>query len=354
MTQLAVVLDDFALGAVPGLERELAHAGAIVMRSFRGLPNPNLLRRYRGAAVVGGPDRFGLLSRLETATATIAAPVIAILPAGVAPAPELRGPGVVDLIPAGARGVAERILLMARVPIVSGRHAATARGEAPPPARAAASPGALRPLAAPPPPPPLAAPDPGAELVAIASSTGGVWVLAALLRELPPRGRAVVVAQHMEREFVPFFAEWMQAVTGWRTVVVSEPVAYVPGTVYVPAGGLDLAIEAGTLRTVPPASRYVPSGDRLLRAAASAAGARAVGVVLSGMGSDGADGLAEIAARGGRALCQDPATAAVPSMPESALRKVPKALAAPPETLAGAVARAWPAQAAPPSPIACA
>ncbi|HSN12982.1 MAG TPA: chemotaxis protein CheB, partial [Anaeromyxobacteraceae bacterium] len=83
-------------------------------------------------------------------------------------------------------------------------------------------------------------------------------------------------------------------------------------------------------------SRYVPNGDRLLRSA-SALGPRAIGLVLSGMGSDGADGLAELARRGGRALCQEPATAVVGSMPESALRKTPAAAAAPPDRLAAAI-----------------
>ncbi|HEX9050824.1 MAG TPA: hypothetical protein VF841_09860, partial [Anaeromyxobacter sp.] len=123
---VAVVVDDWALEAVPGLDQELAREGALVMRAFRGVPNPHLLRRYRGAAVVGGPDRTALLSRLERATASVPAPVIAILPEGVAPGADLRGPGVVDLIPAGARGVGRRILLMARVPVVSAGRASRA------------------------------------------------------------------------------------------------------------------------------------------------------------------------------------------------------------------------------------
>ncbi len=96
MNRLAVVLDDYALAALPGLDGALAGAGALVLRSFRGLPNPQLLRRMpgcRGAAVVGGSDRRSLVARLETATATLGAPVIAALPRGVAPARDLRGPG---------------------------------------------------------------------------------------------------------------------------------------------------------------------------------------------------------------------------------------------------------------------
>jgi two-component system chemotaxis response regulator CheB len=331
---LAVVVDDYALEAVPGLDQDIAREGALVMRAFRGIPNPHLLRRYRGAAVVGGPDRTGLLSRLERATSSVPAPVIALLPWGVAPAPELRGPGVVDLVPAGAPGVAKRILLMASVPVVSAARAAKQAGGrggwvAPRPAAGAGE--AARGAAA--------GPGGGGEIVAVASSTGGVWVLAAMLRDLPPGGRSVLVAQHMETEFVPFFAEWLAEASGWRTVVVSADVAMEDGVAYLPAGGRDLVLEGELLRAPPASSRFVPCADRLL-ASAAARGKRATGIVLSGMGADGAEGLAAIARRGGRALCQAPATAVVPSMPEVALRRAPSALALPPPALAAACASA--------------
>ncbi len=330
---IVVVIDDYALAAVPGLDQELARAGALVMRAFGGTPNPHLLRRYRGAAVVGGPDRTGLLARLERATSSVAAPVIAILPPGVGPSAELRGPGVVDLVPAGARNVGRRILLMANVPVVTAgraRPAAPARGADPGPgprARAAPSERAA----------PSAADGRGGDVVAVASSTGGVWVLAAMLRALPRAGRAVLVAQHMESEFVPFFAEWLEDASGWRTVTVADATPLADGMAYVAAGGRDLVLDAGMLRALPSSSRFVPSADRLL-ASTAALGARATGVVLSGMGADGAEGLAQIARRGGRAICQAPSTAVVPSMPESALRRAPLAVAVLPPSLAGAVA----------------
>jgi chemotaxis response regulator CheB len=330
----AVVVDDWALEAVPGLDQDLAREGALVMRAFKGIPNPHLLRRYRGAAVVGGPDRTGLLSRLERATASVAAPVIAILPPGVAPAADLRGPGVVDLVPAGARGVGRRILLMAKVPVVTA-------GRGPRPlADAASAIAAPREALAPSRVQPGAAPGsrgPAADVVAVASSTGGVWVLAALLRELPPDGRAVLVAQHMEPEFVPFFAEWLESASGWQTVLVQDATPLAGGVVYLPAGGRDLVLDRDVLRALPASSRFVPCADRLLASAAER-GARATGIVLSGMGADGAGGLAEIARRGGRALCQSPASSVVASMPESALRRTPSALALPPPALPGAIA----------------
>jgi chemotaxis response regulator CheB len=111
---------------------------------------------------------------------------------------------------------------------------------------------------------------------------------------------------------------------------------------YLPAGGRDLVLDGAVLRAPPASSRFVPCADRLLASAAER-GARAVGVVLSGMGGDGADGLAAIARRGGRALCQAPSTAVVPSMPEAGLRRAPTALALPPPALAAACAVPQPA-----------
>jgi two-component system chemotaxis response regulator CheB len=341
---VAVVLDDHALRVFPGLDAELARAGALVMRSFKNTPNPQLLRRHAGVGVVGGPDRAGLLDRLERATTTLAgvpAPVIGILPPGVPAGRELLGPGVVDLVPAGAAGVAERILLMAKVPVVTGVRARPARTpSAPPPSgavrsgeRAAVTRAAAPPGRAPARPAASAPAGVAADVVAVASSTGGVWVLGAMLRDL--RGDvAVLIAQHMDAEFVPFFAEWLEGVSGWRVLLVDDDAPLKPGVAFVPAGGCDLVLADGDrVRALPSTSRYVPCADRLL-ASVARVGDRATGVVLSGMGSDGANGLAELARRGGRAMCQAPASAVVPSMPEAALRAATGAMAIPPDALA--------------------
>jgi two-component system chemotaxis response regulator CheB len=321
-----IVLDDYSLQAVRGLDEDLARAGALVMRSFKGLPAPHLLRRFHGAAVVGGPDRTGLLARLERATATVPAPVIAILPEGVAPEAALRGPGVVDLIPARSQNVARRILLMAHVPIVGAQ-----RG-----CGTGASPGTRRQGRDPEPNAAAAAEARRTAVVAVASSTGGVWVLAAMLRDLPTAGRAVVVAQHMEAEFVPSFAGWLMSDSGWRVVVVDGVAALAEGTAYVPAGGRDLVVDDLVVRALPPSGRFMPSADRLLTSVA-AVGPRATGVVLSGMGTDGTQGLAAIAERGGRVFCQAPHSAVVPSMPQSALARTRAAVAVAPDRLAAAI-----------------
>jgi len=346
--RLAAVVDDYALAALPGLDRELARDGAVVLRSFERLPSPALLRRMpecHGVAVLGGRDLTSLRARLETATATLAAPVIAVLPPGQAAVAELHGPGVVDLLPAGTPRAAERVQLMARVPIVSGgwrrgapggqggteRRSATAGHGAAPADGAVAGPAAE---AAPPGLPPE-------QVVAIASSTGGVWVVAALLQAYRRRDRvAVLLAQHMDTEFVAFFASWLSSVTPWPAVVVEDEVPLEAGRLYLPAGGRDLVAEATRLLAPAASSRYVPCADRLLASVAASHGAAARAVVLSGMGSDGAEGFAEVGRRGGRTICQAPASAVVASMPESAMRRWPGAEVAAPEAIAAVLSRA--------------
>jgi two-component system, chemotaxis family, protein-glutamate methylesterase/glutaminase len=334
----AVVLDDHALRIFPGLDAALAKAGALVMRSFKNTPNPLLLARHPGVGVVGGSDKAGLLARLERATTALAgvpAPVIGILPPGVPASRDLLGPGVVDLLPAGTPGpaerIAERILLMARVPLVTGgpNHARAAPGIRPPASRPFAS---WSPVV----PAPPAAPMSPEQVVAVASSTGGVWVLGAMLRDLAPQCRAVLIAQHMDAEFVTFLARWIEDVSGWRTVLVEDAAPLEAGAAFVPGGGKDLVAEDGRVRALASTSRFVPNADRLL-ASVGGLGARAIGVILSGMGTDGAMGLAELVRLGGRAICQDPSSATVPSMPESALRATPDAAIVAPDGLAAAV-----------------
>ena len=97
----------------------------------------------------------------------------------------------------------------------------------------------------------------------------------------------------------------------------------------VPAGGRDLVLEGERARAVETRSRFVPSADRLLTSA-SARGASTVAVVLSGMGADGAVGMAAVVKAGGIGFCQEPASAVVASMPESALRAAPGARIVPP------------------------
>ncbi len=342
MGTLAVWVDDYSLAALPKLEHALARRSALVMRSFARLPNPATvaqLSNYRQVAVVSGKDLPHLVSRVEMATTTLKVGVIGVLPPGCGAQALLRGPGLLDVLSANEDRAADRIALMSEVPIVSGRAKL-------PEARPAAAPAPLTspaPLAsAVPTPVPRSGAliDRDAHAMAFASSTGGCWVLADLLRST--RGRRpgpALVAQHMDAEFTTFFAEWLESATGRPTVVVSDSAPLEDGAIYIPAGGGDLCVaEDGRHALWAPASgRFIPSANRLLQTCAKAFGDRATAVVLSGMGDDGAAGMAEVVRRGGQAFCQEPATAIVPSMPQSALKLTPGAVALAPEALGAAL-----------------
>ncbi|MGC4121257.1 MAG: chemotaxis protein CheB [Myxococcales bacterium] len=193
---LAVALDDEALRVFPRLDVELAARGVRVLRSFASVPDGGLLGRVpecRGAVVVGGKSWDDLVRRLEQAAASTHVPIIGVLPSRAGARVELRWPGVVDLIPPDERRPAERVALMAQIPVVS------KAGHAPPKVLAAE-------------PAPRRASAPAQWVVAVASSTGGAWVLSQLLRGLASAGcgDAVLVAQHLDAEFVPFFADWLR------------------------------------------------------------------------------------------------------------------------------------------------
>ena len=326
MKPLAVWIDDFSMASLPGVDRALTELPATVMRSFGRVPNPNMVAHFathRRVALIGGREANELLRRTDGEE-------------GV-----LRGPGVVDVLPAMTVKAAKRISLMADVPIVtSGQRTpreTPLKAQQPLPK----SPGALTPA------PWVGSEEAGAYApserppVAVASSTGGAWVLADVLRAADrKRIGPVLVAQHMESEFVPFFAQWLTSSTGWRTVLVAGRTRLEPATVYLPTGGADLCVDADGSCAFPesPSSRFVPCADRLFQTFAQAFGPHGIGVVLSGMGSDGARGMAELVRRGGRGLCQAPASATVPSMPESALAAARGAVSVPPELLAAMLA----------------
>lgn len=325
MKPLAVWLDRYAEEACPGLDQALAMRGIVVLRCFERTPNPAASRRleqYRQAVVLGGKDPAHRAARVELATTTLTWPVVVVAPRGEKKVPV--GPGVVDVVePQAASLLANRIALMSEVPIISAHRTFTPpalgapRIEKPPQEHA----------------PARRLPE-DVRVLALVSSTGGSFVAAELLRGLPRDKRpAVLLAQHLEAEFVPFFAEWLGQASGWRVVVVDAPVPLCPGTVHLAAGGLDLVLEGDRVHTRPATSLWVPSGDVLLRSVAATAPTQAVGVILSGMGSDGSLGLRELVQKGGAGLCQSPQSAVVPSMPERALEQCPTALSLPPDRL---------------------
>jgi two-component system chemotaxis response regulator CheB len=161
-----------------------------------------------------------------------------------------------------------------------------------------------------------------ADLVAIGASLGGPRALAALLRGLSPGLRApIVIVQHIADGFTEGLASWLALETRLDVHEARDGEPLVPGAVILAPTGRHLVVTEGTARLsdAPPVETFKPSVTTLLVSAARAYGARACGVILTGMGRDGAEGLKAIRDAGGPTLVQDEATSAVFGMPRAAI-----------------------------------
>jgi len=160
-------------------------------------------------------------------------------------------------------------------------------------------------------------------VLVVGASTGGPTALVELFRRFPPALDAtVLVAQHMPPRFTQTFAERLDRLGGVRVRQAADHHPLVAGEAWVCPGGRCLEIGADGLVTVvePRADdRYVPSVDRLFESAARKLRERVVGVVLTGMGDDGARGTTAIAAHGGRVFAESAQSAVIFGMPQAAI-----------------------------------
>ncbi|PTL76655.1 chemotaxis protein CheB [Vitiosangium sp. GDMCC 1.1324] len=155
-------------------------------------------------------------------------------------------------------------------------------------------------------------------LLAIGGSTGAPPLVYELLRALPvPAPFPVVVAQHIVRGFEPGFARWLGG-TGHRTVAAQGGEWLEPGAVYVSPADRDLTVRGGRLQTQPSRGVAVPSVDVLFESVAGFHGARAVGLLLTGMGEDGARGLLAMRQAGALTVAQEGSSCVVDGMPGAA------------------------------------
>ncbi len=161
------------------------------------------------------------------------------------------------------------------------------------------------------------------EIVAIVASTGGPAALSTIAQALPPDfPLPIVVVQHIAPDFVPSLAGWLATVSPLRVELARASEAPRPGCIYLATGGEHLTLTQGHRFAVNGAangsSPHVPSGDVLLESVARSYGARAIGVVLTGMGNDGARGLRAMYDAGAYTIAQDEATSVVFGMPNQA------------------------------------
>lgn len=178
------------------------------------------------------------------------------------------------------------------------------------------------PVAPPRPPAPRSTPGKKPAVLVIGSSTGGPEALAKLLPLLPASLPVpVLVVQHMPPVFTRQFAQRLDRLCALRVVEATDNVPLQPGTVHLAPGDHHLVVRPGRgthttgLNQGPPENFCRPAVDPLFRSAVAAYDGAVLGVVLTGMGSDGRNGAGEIRAAGGTVLAQDQATSVVWGMP---------------------------------------
>ncbi|HLL54825.1 MAG TPA: chemotaxis-specific protein-glutamate methyltransferase CheB [Myxococcaceae bacterium] len=162
-------------------------------------------------------------------------------------------------------------------------------------------------------------------IVGIVSSTGGPQVIHKLLSELPGDFPApIVVVQHINASFAESLAGWLAASSKLKIKLATDGASLVPGEVLIAPPGRHMVIPMRgkvTLALGEPKDGHLPSGSMLLESAAKAYGRRTVGMVLTGMGSDGAEGMSAIKIVGGRTIVQSEESCVVYGMPGAAVAR---------------------------------
>jgi two-component system chemotaxis response regulator CheB len=191
-------------------------------------------------------------------------------------------------------------------------------------------------------PPVDTAAQPDVKLIAIGASTGGPLVLRQILSQLPkPYPIPIVAVQHITEGFVAGFAEWLAVSSGFPSRLAEDGEAILPGCIYLAPDGKHMTVSRQgrvVLIDSGPEHGHVPSVSCLFRSVAEAYGAHAVGVLLTGMGQDGAAELGSMKARGALTFAQDQTSSVVYGMPGEAVRLGAASQVLSPENIAAALA----------------
>ncbi|MCC7422403.1 MAG: chemotaxis response regulator protein-glutamate methylesterase [Planctomycetaceae bacterium] len=162
-------------------------------------------------------------------------------------------------------------------------------------------------------------------IIAMGASTGGTKALEAILTTLPANAPGVVVTQHMPEHFTKTFADRLNEVCEVEVREAVDGDRVLPGTVLIAPGNRHTVLRRNganyyvAVADGPRVSRHKPSVDVLFRSFARYAGANAVGVIMTGMGNDGAEGLKEMHDAGAATIAQDEASCVVFGMPREAI-----------------------------------
>ncbi len=163
-------------------------------------------------------------------------------------------------------------------------------------------------------------------VIAIGASTGGVQTLESILTALPRTTAGIVIVQHMPERFTQAFAERLNTLTAMEVAEARDGDRVIDGRVLIAPGGRHMKlVRSGAQYHVevsdgPLVNRHKPSVDVLFRSVAQCAGRNAIGVILTGMGDDGARGLLEMQRAQARTAAQDEASCVVFGMPREAIK----------------------------------
>lgn len=159
--------------------------------------------------------------------------------------------------------------------------------------------------------------------LAIGASTGGPPAVQALLKELSPRLPVpVLLVQHIYPGFANGLVEWLSMVTPWKIKLIDNNTRALPGTVYLCENGYQMGMRSdGVIEvTQENSGLHCPSVSHLFASVASAHGAKAIGIILSGMGNDGAQELKLMRDKGALTIAQDQSSSMVYGMPGEAAK----------------------------------
>ncbi len=165
------------------------------------------------------------------------------------------------------------------------------------------------------------------KIVAIGASTGGVEAVNRILQAMPPDAPAILVTVHMPENFTASFAKRLNGLCAIQVVEASDGERVLPGHAYIAPGSSHLRLGRSganyvcVVRGKDRVSGHCPSVDVLFHSTAEAAGKNAIGVILTGMGKDGADGLLAMRRNGASTLGQDEDSCVVYGMPKAAAER---------------------------------
>jgi two-component system, chemotaxis family, protein-glutamate methylesterase/glutaminase len=164
------------------------------------------------------------------------------------------------------------------------------------------------------------------KIIAIGASTGGTEALKKVLMKMPPNSPGIIIVQHMPANFTSAFAARLNDLCQISVKEAEDNDSVIPGTALVAPGNFHMILRRSgaryyvEIKTGPMVHHQRPAVDVLFKSTAQYAGANAIGVILTGMGSDGAEGLLEMKKNGAGTIAQDEKSCVVFGMPKEAIK----------------------------------